>query len=400
MVAEFLSRRALAIEPSATMAMSAKAKKLEAEGKSVISFSVGEPDFRIPGHICDAAKAAIDGGWHTYTQVAGLPELRKAIAASLTRDTGVAYRPEQVVASPGAKFSIYLTLLAMINPGDEVVIPAPYWVSYPEMVRLCGGVPVFVDTGEKDRFAVSPAALDRAITPKTKILMLNSPSNPTGQVLPPEVVEEIGGVVEKRGIWCISDEIYHRLVFDGGRHRSIASVSPYCRDHTVVVDGCSKTYAMTGWRLGWIGAAPEIAAAVDDLQGQTTSNPSAISQAAAIAALEGPQDGVAVMVDEFARRRDLIHGLLNRIPGISCVKPSGAFYALPNVSGLLGRTVSGVVVASPRDFCDLALEKAHVAMVAGEPFGAREHVRLSFATGEDNIREGCARLARLVGGEL
>ncbi len=251
MANEFLSRRVLELAPSATLAMNARAKKLAAEGKSVLSFSVGEPDFKTPKHICDAAKKAIDDGAHGYSAVPGTPELRKAIAASLTRITGARYEPEQVVASPGGKYAIYLALMALVNPGDEVIIPAPYWVSYPEMAKLAGGVPVFVETREEDRFAVSAEAIAKAITPRTKLLILNSPSNPTGQIVPPETIAEIGAVLEKKGVWCLSDEIYNELIFGGETHKSIASVSDYCRDHTVVVNGCSKTFAMTGWRLGW-----------------------------------------------------------------------------------------------------------------------------------------------------
>ncbi len=397
---EFLSRRVLELEPSATLAMNTKAKKLKAEGKNVISFSVGEPDFKTPAHICEAAKQAIDEGQHGYTAVSGIPELREAIARSLTKGTGVEYKAGQIVASPGGKYSIYLALLALLNPGDEVIIPAPYWVSYPEMVRLIGGEPVIVDAREEDLFAVSPEALEAAITPKTKLLILNSPSNPTGQIVPPEIIAEIGGIMEKRGIWCISDEIYDQLIFGGARHRSVASVSEYCRDHTVVVNGCSKTYAMTGWRMGWIGARAEVAKAVDDLQGQTCSNACSITQAAAVAALTGPQDCVATMRASFDARRKIIHKLLNGIPGFSMAMPQGAFYALPNISPLFGKTMGGRVVSGPRDFCEVALDKAHVAMVPGEAFGAPNHIRLSYATGEKNIEEGCRRLKDLVEGKI
>ncbi|MCD8349409.1 MAG: pyridoxal phosphate-dependent aminotransferase [Planctomycetaceae bacterium] len=400
MSSEFLSRRVLELEPSATMAMNAKAKKLAAEGKNVISFSVGEPDFNTPQHICDAAKQAIDAGMHGYTAVGGTPELKKAIATALTRDTGVEYKPDQVVASPGGKYSLYLILMALINPGDEVIIPAPYWVSYPEMVRLVGGVPVIVNTNEEDLFAVRPEALEAAITPKTKAIILNSPSNPTGQIVPPEVIGEIGRIMEKKGIWCISDEIYNHLIFGDAQHKSVASVSDYCRDHTVVANGCSKTYAMTGWRLGWIGAPKAVAKAIEDLQGQTCSNPCTIAQAAAVAAINGSQDSVKEMAAQFDRRRGIIYDLLNGIEGFSFLMPQGAFYALPNISGVFGKTIGGVTITSPLDFCTVALEKAQVAMVPGEAFGAPNHIRLSYATSEDNIREGCRRLKALVEGTL
>ncbi len=396
----FLSQRVLELEPSATMAMNNRAKALKAEGKNVISLSVGEPDFKTPKHICDAAKKAIDEGMHGYTAVSGTPELRQAIAAALSRDTGVEYKPNQVVASPGGKFSIYLALMAMVNPGDEVVIPAPYWVSYPEMVRLVGGVPVFVNTKEEDLFALTPEALEAVITPKTKLLILNSPSNPTGQIVPPEVIIEIGRIMEKHHIWCLSDEIYNKLIFNGSKHKSIASVSDYCRQHTVIANGCSKTYAMTGWRLGYIGALPEVALAIDDLQGQTCSNPCSITQAAAVAALNGPQDSVEEMRQRFESRGKLIDRLLNAIPGFVNRKARGAFYAFPNISGLFGKKIAGKEIESTTDFANLALDKAHVAVVPGLPFGGPDHIRLSFATSEANIEEGCKRLKDLVEGRI
>lgn len=400
MSTEYLSRRVLELEPSATMAMNARAKKLSAEGADVISFSIGEPDFNTPAYICEAAKKAIDDAMHGYTAVPGIPELRKAIAQSLTRSTGVEYTPEQTVASPGGKYSVYLTLMALVNPGDEVIIPAPYWVSYPEMVRLVGATPVIVNAHEEDFFALHPDALEAAITPKTKLIILNSPSNPTGQVAPPDVIRAIGKVMEKHGIWCLSDEIYSELVFGDAVHRSIVSVSDYCRDHTVVVNGCSKTYAMTGWRLGWTGARREVSRAIEDLQGQTCSNPSNPAQAAAVAALSGPQGSVRTMRNEFERRRNIIFKLLNEIQDFSVLMPSGAFYALPNISGILGREIGGTMVRTPTDFCTVALDKAHVAMVPGEAFGAPEHVRLSYATSERSIREGCQRIKDLVEGSL
>ncbi len=400
MSSDFLSRRVLELEPSATMAMNARAKKLAAEGKNVISFSVGEPDFKTPQYICDAAKHAIDSGLHGYTAVGGTPELKKAIATALARDTGVSYQPDQIVASPGGKYSLYLAMMALINPGDEVIIPAPYWVSYPEMVRLVGGVPVIVDTSEADYFAIRPEALEQAVTARTKLLILNSPSNPTGQIARPEAIERIGAIMEKKGIWCLSDEIYCHLIFGSAAHKSIASVSDYCRDHTIVANGCSKTYAMTGWRLGWIGAPREAATAIEDLQGQTCSNPCTIAQAAAVAAINGPQETVREMAAQFDRRRGIIYDLLNGIPGFTFLMPHGAFYALPNISGVFGRTIGGVTVNSPLDFCNVALDRAQVAVVPGEAFGAPNHIRLSYATGEDNIREGCRRIKALVEGTL
>ncbi|MDR1519197.1 MAG: pyridoxal phosphate-dependent aminotransferase [Planctomycetota bacterium] len=398
MTGEFISQRALALAPSATLAMSAKAKKLRAEGKDVISLSVGEPDFPTPPHICEAAKRAIDAGRHGYTAVGGMPELREAVAGTLSRKIGFPYRASQAVVSPGGKYSIYLALLALVNPGDEVLIPAPYWVSYPEMVRLAGGTPVFVESREEDRFAVSAGAIDRAVTPATKLLILNSPSNPSGQVVPPAGIEEIGRLLERRGLWCLSDEIYDCLIFGGAVHKSIASVSEYCRDHTVAVNGCSKAYAMTGWRVGWIGAVPRLAAVIENIQSQTCANLSFPAQAAALAALTGPQDCVAEMAAVFDRRRQLIHRLLNAVPGFSMAMPSGAFYALPNISGLFGRTLGGKRINTPLEFCEAALEKALVAAVPGEAFGAPGHIRISYAASEEVIEEGCRRLAEFAAG--
>ncbi|MDR2390855.1 MAG: pyridoxal phosphate-dependent aminotransferase [Planctomycetota bacterium] len=394
----FLSRRALALAPSSTLAMGARAKQLQAEGRSVISFSVGEPGFPTPSHICEAAKCAIDSGRHGYTPTGGTPDLREAVAKSLSQKIGAPYKASQTIVSPGGKYSIYLTLLALLNPGDEVIIPAPYWVSYPEMVRLADGIPVFVESREEDGFAVSPEAVEKAITPKTKLVILNSPTNPSGQVTPPAVIEALGRLMEKRELWCLSDEIYDCLVFGGAIHRSIASVSDYCLDRTVVVNGCSKTYSMTGWRIGWIGANAAMAKAVDSIQSQTCSAPAFASQAAALAALTGPQDSVAIMAARFDQRRVLLHRLLNAIPGVSMAMPSGAFYALPNVSRLFGREFGGRRANTSLEFCEIALEKAHVAMVSGEGFGAPDHIRISYAASEKDIEEGCGRLAGLVGG--
>jgi aspartate aminotransferase len=397
--AQFLSRRILNLQPSATLAMDAKAKKLAAEGKNVISLSVGQPDFKTAKHICDAAKKAIDDGMHGYTAVGGVPELKQAIAAQLTRDTGVAYAANQVVASPGGKYSLYLTFQTLLNEGDEIIIPSPFWVSYPEMARLAGATPVLVPTKEEERFALTPEALEATITPKTKVLLINSPSNPTGQIIPPEYIEAIGKIVEKHGLWCVSDEIYNHLIFGDAKHKSIASVSDYCRDHTVVVNGASKTFAMTGWRIGWIGAPVRVAKAIEDMQSQTCSNPCSIAQAATVAALNGPMDYVNEMKAEFAARRELIHELLNALPGVKCSMPQGAFYAFPNISGLYGRTIGGVRITCPTDFCNIALEKALVAMVPGEAFGGPDNLRISYAVSQASLREACKRLKELIEGE-
>jgi len=376
--------------------MAAKAKQLKAEGKAVVAFTVGEPDFKTPEHICEAARKAIgDRLYHAYTPSPGLPKLREAAAAMFKRDIGVTYEPKQVVVSPGAKYSLFLAMQTLLNDGDEVIIPAPYWVSYPEMVKLCGGKPVFVETKEADGFSVTADAIDAVITPKTKMVILNSPSNPTGGIVPPAEVEKIAKVIEKRGVWCLADEIYDKLIYAGATHKSIASCSDYARDHTVVVNGVSKTYAMTGWRIGFTAGPAKVLAAIDDLQSQTTSNACGVAQAAAIAALEGPQECVKEMVAEFAARRDLISKLLNGVTGVTCGSPLGAFYALPNVSGLFGKKLGGVKVNTPSEIASVWLDQVYVASVAGEPFGTPSHIRLSYATSRAEIEEGVARLKKL-----
>ena len=392
MIPPRLSVRAQSLEPSATLAMAAKAKALQDAGHPVIAFTVGEPDFRTPAHICAAAKEAIDQGMHKYTPVPGIPALRQAVAARLKESIGVEYAPTEIVVSPGAKYSIHLAFQALLSEGDEALIPAPHWVSYPEMARLSGAKPVIIETREEDGFALTARAVEAAITPRTKLLVLNSPGNPTGGITPPDEIDRIAAVLERRGVWCVSDEIYDCLIYGGAALRSPAAVSPWNREHTIVINGVSKTYAMTGWRIGWAAGPKDILKAMDDLQSQSTSNPCSISQAAAVAALTGPQDSVADMRKAFEARRAHIMEQLAGIPGIACGMPAGAFYAFPNIQQLLGKTYDGVKVETPTDFCMAALEKVHVAMVAGEPFGSPRHVRLSYACSMEQITEGCRRL--------
>jgi len=394
---QMLSRRAAALTPSATLAMNAKAKQLKAQGKNVIGFAAGEPDFPTPAHIVEAAqKAAADSAYHKYTANAGLPKLQEAVCHRLQEDIGVKYEPTQILVSPGAKYSLYLAFMALLDEGDEAVLPSPYWVSYPEMVALAGARTIYLPTDEGEGFSFTADELAARITPRTKLLILNSPCNPTGGVVPPVEIEKIGELLEKKGLWCISDEIYGKLVYGDHRHKSIAAVSDYCREHTIVVNGVSKTYAMTGWRIGFAAGPIAVIKAMDGLQSQSTSNACAVAQAAALAALAGPQDCVAAMVKEFACRRDLIARKLNEIPGIKCAVPSGAFYALPNIAALLGREFAGRQVRTPLDFCTVALEQALVAPVPGEAFGAEQHIRLSYAASREMIEEGCERLKRLV----
>jgi aspartate aminotransferase len=393
-----LSRRAAEGQPSMTIAITAKAKQLKAEGKDIVSFAAGEPDFKTPAHICEAGIKAIRDGLHGYLPNPGMPALREAVCARFTADIGVTYKPAQILVSPGAKFSLYLAILSLIDQGDEAILPAPYWVSYPEMVRLAEGKTVYMETSEKNGFAFTADDIAASITANTKLLILTSPSNPTGAVLPPAEIEKIGKLLEKKNLWCISDEIYDKLVYGGNVHKSIASVSDYCRDHTIVINGCSKAYAMTGWRIGYAAGPVEVIKAMADIQSQSTTNACSIAQAAAVAALNGPQECVEEMRKEFAMRRELIVDMLNDIDGVTCATPGGAFYALPNISGVFGQTMCGVKVNTPMDFCNAALDGALVAPVPGEAFGTDKHIRLSYATSRAQIEEGCQRLKKMIEG--
>ncbi|MBN2712550.1 MAG: pyridoxal phosphate-dependent aminotransferase, partial [Planctomycetes bacterium] len=356
-----LSKRAADGQPSMTLAVTAKAKQLKAEGKDVVSFAAGEPDFKTPAHICAAAKKAIDDGLHGYLPNPGMPALRQAVCDKFKEDIGVEYVPNNILVSPGAKYSLYLAIETLIEEGDEVILPAPYWVSYPEMVRLAGGTTVYLQTSEEAGFSFTADDLAKMITPKTKLLILNSPSNPTGGIIPPAEIEKIGKLLEEKGVWCISDEIYDKLVYGDAVHKSIASVSDYCKAHTIVVNGVSKTYAMTGWRIGYAAGDEVIIKAMANIQSQATSNACSIAQAAALEALTGPQDCVKEMHAEFAKRQKLIVDLLNDIEGVSCRTPGGAFYVLPNISGVFGKTIGGVEIKTPMDFCNVALEQILVA---------------------------------------
>ncbi len=394
-----LSPRAAAGKPSMTMAITAKAKKLKAEGKDVVSFAAGEPDFKTPAHICEAAKqAADDGAFHKYLPNPGLPALREAVGKRFQEDIGVRYSSDEVLVSPGAKYSLFLACQALIGDGDEAVLPSPYWVSYPEMVRLAGGDTVYLETSEANGFAVTAADIRATLTAKTKLLILTSPCNPTGAVVPPAEIEAIGKLLEDKGLWCITDEIYDKLIYGDNQHKSITSVSDYCRDHTILVNGVSKTYAMTGWRIGFAAGPVDIIKAMANIQSQSTSCACGLAQAGALAALTGPQDCVAEMVQEFAARRERIAEKLNAIDGVTCAVPGGAFYAFPNISGVLGKTLDGTKIDSPMDFCNAALDKVLVAPVPGEAFGTDHHVRLSYATSREQIEEGCSRLKKLIEG--
>jgi aspartate aminotransferase len=391
-----LADRLKTLAPSSTLAVQAKAKELRARGVDVISFGAGEPDFDTPARIKDAAVQAMQRGQTKYTEVGGVPELRAAVCAKLKRDNGLAYEPADILISVGAKHTLFNLAMALLNPGDEVLVPSPYWVSYPEQVRLLGAVPVEVPTEETTGFDLDPARLAAAVTPRTKLIVLNSPNNPTGAVFSPTALEAVARLAVERQLWLVSDECYEALTFEG-RHVSVAAFSPEVKARTVVVNTCSKAYAMTGWRIGYAAGPRALIRAMTDAQSQVTSNPSSIAQWAAVEALTGPQDEVAKMSGEFDRRRRLIIAGLNALPGIRCGMPKGAFYAFANVSGLLGRTwrkpEGPVTLKGSLDVTAFLLEAARVAVVPGRDFGSDAHVRLSYATSDTLIQEGLARMA-------
>jgi aspartate aminotransferase len=389
-----LGERLAAVAPSATLAMAARAAKLRGEGHKVVPFSLGEPDFDTPAHIRDAAKAALDAGATHYTAVSGTPELKAAICAATEKHRGFRPSPGEVVVSCGAKHVLFNLALALYEPGDEVVIPAPYWVSYPEQVRMTGATPVIVETTEASGFRMAPEALEAALTPRTKAVILCTPSNPTGAGYSKEHLLPLLEVLRRHDCWLVVDEIYAELTYDGFRHVSIPAIAPDFRDRTVIVDGVSKTFAMTGWRVGWSIAPPALTKAVDTVQSQSTTNAAAVSQAAAVAALGGPRDSVEAMREAFSRRRIRMVEGLRKIPGVSCRMPEGAFYAFPDVRGLYGCRWKGETIATDEDASLWLLEEGHVATVAGTPFGAPGYLRLSYACSEDEIDRGLAAIAR------
>ncbi|HUH03371.1 MAG TPA: pyridoxal phosphate-dependent aminotransferase [Kofleriaceae bacterium] len=390
-----LSSRLDAVKPSITMAVTAKAAQLQAEGVDVISFGAGEPDFDTPDHIKEAARAGLDRGVAKYTSVLGLLELRKAIAAEMKATHGVQVSPNDVLVSCGAKHSLFNVFMAMLDEGDEVIIPAPYWVSYPEMVRIAGATPVIVETTADDDFAVSAAALRAAITDRTRALILNTPSNPTGAVYSRATLAALAEVVlERDDLWVISDDIYRSLVYGVAEYASFASISPEAAARTILVDGVSKTYAMTGWRIGYTAGPPELISAMSKIQGQSTSGATHIAQVAALAALTGPQDCVAQMRAAFDERRVEMVKLLRAIPNVSCREPGGAFYAFPDLSAYIGkRTAAGTVIEDDVALCSYLVEAGQVALVPGSGFGAPGFARLSYACAMDDIQRGLERTA-------
>ncbi len=382
-----IARRAAALSPSLTLAIDAKAKAMKAAGEDVVGFGAGEPDFDTPDHIKKAAIDALNAGFTKYTPSSGIPELREAIAAKFQRENGLTYKPSQIIVSNGGKHSCYNVILATCQEGDEVLIPSPYWLSYPEMVKLAGATPVILPTSDRTEFKVTPDQLRAALTPRTRLFILNSPSNPTGCVYTPDEIRALGDVCVERGVLIMSDEIYEHLLYDGAVHKSVASFSPAHQAHTIIVHGFAKAWSMTGWRLGFLAAPEPIAKAIDAIQSHSTSNPTSFAQKGAVAALTGPQDHLPRWLAEYAKRRAYACQKLNSIPGISCVSSQGAFYLFPNISG------TGLKSA---DFCARLLESEKVAAVPGIAFGADDYLRISYATGLANIEKGLDRLDRFV----
>jgi aspartate aminotransferase len=382
-----ISQRAAALSSSLTLAIDSKAKQMKAEGLDVVGFGAGEPDFDTPQHIKDAAAAALAAGFTKYTPASGTPELREAIAGKFKRENGLTYKPSQIIVSCGGKHSCFNVIMACCQEGDEVIIPAPYWLSYPEMVKLAGAKSIILETSDQSEFKVTPDQLRAAITARTRLFILNSPSNPTGTVYTPEEIRALGDICVEKGVLIMSDEIYEHLLYDGATHKSVASFGPAHFEHTIIVHGFAKAWSMTGWRLGFCAAPEPIAKAIDALQSHSTSNPTSFAQKGAVAALNGPQDHLPKWLAEFDKRRRYAHQRLNAIPGITCCNAKGAFYLFPNISGTKLRST---------EFCAKLLEQEKVAAVPGIAFGADDYVRISYATGLSNIEKGLERMDRFV----
>lgn len=392
-----LANRALNISPSPTMAIDTEAKQLLASGVNVISFGAGEPDLDTPDYIKEAAVIAIWAGKTKYTPVAGILPLREAICRKLESDQGLKYEPEQIVVSAGAKHSLYNTMQVLVQDGDEVILPAPYWVSYLEQIKLAGATPTVVNTREENGFKLTPSELEGAITPRTRLLILNSPSNPTGAVYTGAELALLKDGILKYDFSVISDEIYESFIYNGLKHISIASFSPEMKERTIVINGVSKAYSMTGWRIGYAASVPQVAKAMTDLQGHSTSNPTSIAQEASVAALNGDQGPQRQMVAEYTRRRNCILERLSGIPGITCITPGGAFYAFPNVKSYFGRSYKGRLIRSATDLAKILLEEAHVAVIPGAAFGNDDYIRLSYVCSIKKINEGLDRISALLG---
>ncbi|MEY4527628.1 MAG: Aspartate aminotransferase [Nitrospirota bacterium] len=392
-----LAARVSRITPSPTLAMTATAKAMAAQGIDVVDFSSGEPDFDTPDPVKAAAEAAIRAGFTKYTPSSGIDELRQAIIDKLQTELGLRYEKPQILVSCGAKHSLYNLAEALLEAGDEIIIPTPYWVSYADQAFLNDATPVLLPTREDRGYAIDPDELQKLITPRTKAIIVNSPCNPTGATYDKRTLEAIAGIAVKHDLLIISDEIYEKVLYDGATHISIATLGPEVAERTVIINGVSKAYAMTGWRIGYAAGPKPLLTAMANIQSQSTSNPCSISQKAAVAALKLGGPFTEKMVVEFDRRRKVMVERLNAIPGVSCRMPGGAFYAFPNISGVLGRTGPNGSITSPQELANYLLKEAHVAVVPGEPFGSRQHVRLSYATGMDTITKGLDRIAAAFG---
>lgn len=391
-----LSKKALAISPSLTLKITAMAKDMKARGLDVVGFGAGEPDFDTPQHIKDAAVEAIRIGMTKYTPASGTLELKKAVCANLKRNHGLSYEPNQIVISNGAKHSLFNTFQAIVNPGDEVLVIAPYWLTYPELVKMAGGVPVYVEAKESNNFEPLAADIEAAVTERTKAIIVNNPSNPCGCIYSQKTLGDIAEIAQKHDFFIVSDEIYGELVYDGNKHLSIANLSDDAYARTILVNGLSKTYAMTGWRIGYTASTPEIAKIMGSYQSHATSNPCSVAQFAGVEALMGPQDEIRKMREEFNERRKLMVKLVNAIDGLSCVTPMGAFYVMMNISKLKGRRLEGKEIKGSVDFAEKLLEKKLTAVIPGAAFGADDFVRLSYAVSRENIEKGIKRIAEFV----
>jgi len=389
-----IAERATKVKPSPTLAVDSKAKQLKAKGMDVVNFGVGEPDFDTPEHIKEAAIKAIKDGFTKYTPVGGIDELKEAIIEKLEKDNKLTYNKENIVVSCGAKHSLYNIAQALFGPGDEVIIPSPYWVSYPDQVLLNDAIPVIVNTYEEDEFMLRPEVLKEKITSRSKALILNSPSNPTGFIYTENALKEIAEIALKHNLYIISDEIYEKLIYDNEKHISIACLSEEIKEKTIVVNGLSKAYAMTGWRIGYAAGHTEIIKTMTTIQSQSTSNPTSIAQKAAVAALRGNQNCVSEMRKEFEKRRNFLVQELNRIPGVSCKMPKGAFYVFPNISNIFGNKIDKNIINSSMDLSIYLLEKALVALVPGSAFGAEGYIRISYATSMENLSKGIDRISK------
>jgi len=391
-----VSQRARNIVPSATLTIAAIARRMRAQGIDVIGFGSGEPDFDTPDHIKEAAIQAIHEGFTKYTASGGIDELKDAVVTRLKRDNGLTYTREQIVISCGGKHSLYNVFQALLEPGDEVIIPAPYWVSFPEQVKLCDGKPVFAQTSEREGFRIARGLVEPLVTSRTKMLVLNSPCNPTGAALTRGELEGLAALAVERGFWLLSDETYDSLVYDGHQHVSVASFGDAVYARTILVNSLSKAYAMTGWRVGYTAGPKDVIKAMDAIQSQETSNPTSIAQRAAVVALTGPQEPTYRMREEFDRRRRYIVDRLNGIPGISCLSPQGAFYVFPNVSGTFGKHHLGTTIRTSTEFAAYLLDAARIAVVPGVEFGSDDHIRISYATSMANIEKGMDRMAAAI----